>query len=71
MIQQLEVVPEHQAVLDSHDQADVPILGHNDAESFTEERALILNALFRPTPPYSGDDGPPSGLIDLIKSRHS
>jgi hypothetical protein len=32
------------------------------------ERALILNALFRPAPPSSpGDDGPPTGLLDLIK----
>jgi hypothetical protein len=35
----------------------------NDAE-----RAIILNALFRPPPPYSTDDGPPMGLLDLIKS---
>jgi hypothetical protein len=34
-----------------------------------EDRALILNALFRPIPPHSGDDGPPAGLIDLVKNR--
>jgi hypothetical protein len=32
-----------------------------------EERAIILNALFRPVPPHSGDEGPPAGLIDLVK----
>jgi hypothetical protein len=32
------------------------------------ERAIILNALFRPPPPYSADDGPPMGLLDLIRS---
>jgi hypothetical protein len=31
------------------------------------DRALILNALFRPIPPHAGDDGPPAGLLDLIK----
>jgi hypothetical protein len=31
------------------------------------DRALILNALFRPVPPSGTDDGPPSGLIDLIR----
>lgn len=33
------------------------------------ERAIILNALFRPAPPNSTDDGPPNGLLDLIKSK--
>lgn len=34
------------------------------------ERALILNALFRPAPPNSaGDDGPPLGLLDMLKSK--
>lgn len=32
-----------------------------------QERALVLNALFRSPPPHSADDGPPSGLLDLIK----
>jgi hypothetical protein len=32
------------------------------------ERGIILNALFRPAPPHSGDEGPPSGLLDIIKS---
>lgn len=31
------------------------------------ERAIILNALFRPIPPHGGDDGPPSGLVELIR----
>jgi hypothetical protein len=31
------------------------------------DRALILNALFRPIPPYGSEDGPPVGLIDLIR----
>lgn len=34
-----------------------------------QERALILNALFRPSPPHGADEGPPSGLLDLIKSK--
>ena len=33
------------------------------------ERALILNALFRPATPASGDEGPPAGILDLIRSR--
>jgi hypothetical protein len=32
-----------------------------------QDRAIILNALFRPIPPHTGDEGPPSGLMDLIK----
>lgn len=32
-----------------------------------QDRAIILNALFRPIPPHTGDEGPPSGLLDLIK----
>jgi hypothetical protein len=36
--------------------------------SITEsERAIILNALFRPIPRSATDDGPPSGLLDLIR----
>jgi hypothetical protein len=31
------------------------------------DRVLILNALFRPIPPQSAEDGPPAGVIDLIK----
>jgi hypothetical protein len=31
------------------------------------ERGIILNALFRPTPPNTSEDGPPAGLLDLIK----
>jgi hypothetical protein len=30
------------------------------------ERAIILNALFRPAPPNTSEDGPPTGLLDLI-----
>lgn len=42
----------------------------NSALNISEqERALVLNALFRPIPPNSSDDGPPSGLLDLIKSK--
>lgn len=34
------------------------------------ERALILNALFRPTPlNTAAEDGPPAGLLDLIKGK--
>lgn len=33
------------------------------------ERSIILNALFRPAPPHTHDDGPPSGLIDLIRTK--
>lgn len=32
-----------------------------------QERALVLNALFRPAPPHSADEGPPIGLLDMIK----
>jgi hypothetical protein len=32
-----------------------------------QDRAIVLNALFRPIPPHTGDEGPPSGLIELIK----
>ncbi|WP_425417344.1 DUF6161 domain-containing protein [Oricola indica] len=31
------------------------------------ERALILNALFRPAPPSTSDDGPPAGILELIR----
>ncbi|WP_417416218.1 DUF6161 domain-containing protein [Hoeflea sp.] len=31
------------------------------------DRALILNALFRPVAPNTGDDGPPTGILELIK----
>lgn len=34
-----------------------------------QDRAIILNALFRPIPPQNSDEGPPAGLIDLIKSQ--
>lgn len=34
-----------------------------------QDRAIILNALFRPIPPQSGDEGPPSGVLELIKSK--
>ncbi len=32
-----------------------------------QDRALILNALFRPSPSSPHDDGPPSGLLELFK----
>ena len=31
------------------------------------ERGIIINALFRPTPPNAAEDGPPNGLLDLIR----
>nr|WP_314256756.1 DUF6161 domain-containing protein [uncultured Devosia sp.] len=31
------------------------------------ERGIIMNALFRPSPPNAAEDGPPIGLLDLIK----
>lgn len=34
-----------------------------------QDRAIILNALFRPIPPQTADEGPPSGVIDLIRSK--
>ncbi|MBR1214131.1 DUF6161 domain-containing protein [Bradyrhizobium sp. JYMT SZCCT0180] len=34
-----------------------------------QDRAIILNALFRPIPPQNADEGPPVGLIELIKSK--
>lgn len=33
-----------------------------------QDRAIILNALFRPIPPQTADEGPPAGVVDLIKS---
>lgn len=33
------------------------------------ERVLVLNALFRPAPPHAPDDGPPTGLLDLLGKR--
>lgn len=33
------------------------------------ERVLVLNALFRPAPPHAPDDGPPSGLLDLLGKK--
>src|SRR5581483_8450919 len=32
------------------------------------ERALILNALFRPIPSSVGEEGPPMGLLDLVRN---
>lgn len=32
-----------------------------------QDRAIILNALFRPIPPQTADEGPPAGVIDLIR----
>jgi hypothetical protein len=34
-----------------------------------QERALILNALFRPLPQHGADEGPPNGLLDLIRGK--
>jgi hypothetical protein len=34
-----------------------------------QDRALILNALFRPIPSQGLEEGPPSGLLDLIKPK--
>ncbi|QIG92275.1 DUF6161 domain-containing protein [Bradyrhizobium sp. 6(2017)] len=34
-----------------------------------QDRAIILNALFRPIPPQTGDEGPPAGLLDLIQKK--
>ncbi len=33
------------------------------------DRAIVLQALFRPQPPNTSDDGPPMGLIELLKSK--
>lgn len=33
------------------------------------ERGIILNALFRPAPPNTSEDGPPAGPMDLIKPK--
>jgi hypothetical protein len=47
-------------------------VGFSKAEgiNMTEhDRAIILNALYRPVPPHTGDDGPPLGLIDLIRTK--
>jgi Family of unknown function (DUF6161) len=43
-------------------------LVENEKVSITDqERAIIMNALFRPVPSQGIDDGPPSGLMELIK----
>lgn len=42
---------------------------NKDMEIGENERALILNALFRPAAPNAGDEGPPMGLIDFIKPK--
>lgn len=34
-----------------------------------QDRAIILNALFRPIPPQTADEGPPAGVIDLIRNK--
>lgn len=41
----------------------------SSTEISSNERALILNALFRPVPPSTADDGPPAGLLDLINKK--
>lgn len=33
------------------------------------ERAIILQALFRPQPPHMSDDGPPMSLVELLKKE--
>jgi hypothetical protein len=38
-------------------------------EIAAQDRALILNALFRPAPHQGLEEGPPSGLLDLIKPK--
>jgi hypothetical protein len=40
-------------------------------EIAAQDRALILNALFRPAPHQGLEEGPPSGLLDLIKPKSS
>ncbi len=32
-----------------------------------EERALVLNAMFRPVPPNAQEEGPPAGLMEMMK----
>lgn len=40
------------------------------ATAITEQdRALVLNALFRPAPPHPAEEGPPAGLVDLIRKQ--
>jgi len=34
-----------------------------------QDRAIILNALFRPIPPQTADEGPPNGVLDLIRNK--
>lgn len=38
-----------------------------DTEISNAERALILNALFRPAPPHSNDSGPPAGILEILR----
>jgi hypothetical protein len=35
------------------------------------DRTLTLNPLFRPGPNQTGEEGPPTGLVDLIKNKQS
>jgi hypothetical protein len=45
-------------------------LAENPKLSISEQdRALILNALFRPILGQSSDEGPPAGLLELIKGK--
>lgn len=45
-------------------------LSKNPKLSISEqERALVLNALFRPLPSHGGDEGPPNGLLELLRGK--
>ena len=45
-------------------------LSRDPASGVTQaERAIILNALFRPAPPNTNEDGPPTGLLDIINNK--
>jgi hypothetical protein len=47
-------------------------LAENKDLTMTEaDRALILNALFRPLPTQSHDEGPPHGILELLKGKSS
>ncbi|MCK1640467.1 hypothetical protein IVA95_23495 [Bradyrhizobium sp. 157] len=45
------------------------LLENAKRETTDAERAIVLNALFRPIPPQTNDEGPPAGVIDLIKKN--
>lgn len=46
-------------------------LKKHSGELDEHDRAIVLNALFRPLTSGGSDDGPPIGVVDLLKNRSS